>query len=316
MLRKEWKFLKKAVVIGGDYIGIEVAEAFAKKGIDVTLVDLVDRVLNTYLDKEFTGVLEENSQKHGLKLRLGESVKGFKGECGKVTAVITDKGEIPCDTAIVFVGVKPNTGWLKGSIEMDERGFVKVDEYLRTSLKDVWAGGDATYVPYAPTGGKAPIALATMARRQGVVAALNSMGGEIKVSEMNGTSSLELFDYKFSSTGLRSQNQDLYNGKVASKYVEERIFPKFMRKDEIARMKIFFDEESHVILGGQLMSTYDISQAINVISLAISNNMTLEELALLDFFYQPGFDKPWNFINVLAMAALDFKFGGADKILF
>ena len=103
---------KKAVVVGGGYIGLEVAESYAKHGIDVTIVDFAPRILNTYLDQELTDILTEEGAKHNLKVRGGEKVLSFKGENGKVTSVVTDKGEYEADTVIVSVGVRPDASWL------------------------------------------------------------------------------------------------------------------------------------------------------------------------------------------------------------
>ncbi|GAB7568511.1 FAD-dependent oxidoreductase [Gemella sp. Musashino-2025] len=308
---------KKAVVVGGGYIGLEVAESYAKAGIEVTIVDFAPRILNTYLDKELTDILTAEGEKHNLTIRGEEKVLSFKGENGKVRSVVTDKGKYPADTVIISVGVRPDASWLGGELELTERGFVVTDEYLETSAKDVFAGGDSTLLPYSPTGGKLPIALATLARRQGVVAALNALGKKVKMPAVNGTSALSFFDYNFVSTGLSSKGINLYNGNIASKYVKEKLYPDFMRKENnLIHMKIYYDNDTHRILGAQLMSKHDITDGIAAISIAISSNWTLEELALADIFFQPEFDRPWHYINVLAMAALDYKWGGADKLLF
>ncbi len=308
---------KKAVVVGGGYIGLEVAESYAKKGIDVTIVDFAPRILNTYLDQELTDILTNEGNRYNLKVRGGEKVLSFKGENGQVTAVVTDKAEYEADTVIISVGVRPDASWLKGELETTERGFVITNEYLETSAKDVYAGGDSTLLPYAPTGGKIPIALATLARRQGIVAALNAMGQKVKMPEVNGTSALSFFDYNFVSTGLSQNSISLYEGNIASKYIEEKLYPDFMRKENnLIHMKIYYDVDTHRILGAQLMSKRDISSGIAALSIAISSKWTLEQLAFADIFFQPEFDRPWHYINVLAMAALDFKLGGADKLLF
>lgn len=310
------KDAKKAIVIGAGFIGMEVAEAYQEKGLDVTVIDMADRILNTYLDREFTDVLEDHARSKGMNFALGEGVKAFEGKDGKVEKVITDKGEYPADAVVVAVGVKPDTSWLEGILEIDDKGFLVTNEYLETSEKDIYAGGDSTLVPFAPTGEKVNIGLATLARRQGIVAALNAMGGRVKMPEVTGTGALSLFDYKFVSTGIKDLNVDSYKGEVASKFVKEKIYPDFMRKDEEVLMKIHYDKESHRILGAQLMSTVDVTDAIAALSMAITAKWTLEDLALLDIHFQPRFDRPWHFINVLAMAALDYKLGGADKLLF
>ena len=312
------KTAKTAVVVGGGYIGLEVAEALALEGIETTIVDLADRILNTYLDTEFTDILTEHARQKGVKFVGSERVEKFTGnEAGHVQSVVTDKGEYAADLVVLSMGVKPDAGWLKDTLKMDDHGYIEVDEYLQTSAEDVYAGGDSTYIPYGPTGKPFPIALATMARRQGVVAAMNALGHTMKMPSMNGTSALRYFDYNFVTTGLSSSNADQYDGEVASTYVVEKRYPDFMRQeDNEIMMKIFYDAKSHRILGGQLMSKHDVSDGIVALSIAISSEWTLEQLALADIHFQPNFDRPWHYLNVLAMSALDWPFSGADKLLF
>lgn len=307
---------KKAVVIGCGYIGIEAAEAYGKAGIDTTVIDAADRILPTYLDSEFTDVLTKNFEANGVKVRTAEFVQEIKGENGKVTAVVTNKAEYEADTVIIAVGVTPNTTWLSGIVDLDDRGFVNVDEHMQTSTKDIYAAGDATLIPYGPTGGKVNIALATNARRQAVVAARHALGDETaRIKAVNGTSALSLFDYKYASTGIGQNNAGSVEGDVKSTYVEEKILPDFMHKDDKVMMKIYYTADEGRILGAQLMSTYDVTAAINTISTAITAKWTLADLADADYFFQPGFDRPWNYLNVLAMTARGELYG-ADKMIF
>lgn len=314
-IKERMKKAKKAVVVGGGYIGIEVAEAFAKAGIETTVVDTLDRVLATYLDTEFTDTLEAHMEQKGLKVRTGEMVKDIQDDKGAVAKVITDKGEYEADTVIMAVGVRPNTKWLQGIVELNEDGTVVIDDYMETSQKDIFAAGDATKVPFAPSNGSKLIALASNARRQGVIAAKNIMEKEVKMPAVSGTSGLSLFDYNFASTGVKDCDSDTIEAEVASTYVEERIRPAFMGDEDSVLMKIHFEKDSHRIVGAQLMSTYDITAAINTLSVCISAEWTLEQLALADFFFQPGYNRPWNFLNVLAQEALGETFG-SDKMLF
>ncbi|MCJ1655490.1 FAD-dependent oxidoreductase [Staphylococcus sp. NRL 16/872] len=307
---------KKAVVVGGGYIGIEAAEAFAKAGIETTIVDIADRILSTYLDKEFTDILEGNSEKHGLYFKGGETVQSLSGDNdSNVTKVVTDKTEYEADTVLFAVGVAPATEWLDGKIDLGKKGIINIDHQQRTSAKDVYAGGDATLIPFAPIEEDRYIALATNSRRQGVVAAKNMAGKDMTMPRVSGTSGLQLFDYKFGQTGVHGSEADSYDGSLGQKYVEELIHPKFRQDDTTIHMKVIYDEDSHKILGGQVMSTENVTDAINVISVAISAGFTLEQLAVQDFFFQPDYDRPWHYLNVLAQQALDDTFG-SDKMLF
>lgn len=315
-IKKRMPQAKKAVVVGGGYIGIEAAEAFAKAGIETTIVDIADRILNTYLDQEFTDILQQNSEKHDLYFKGGETVQSLSGDDnGNVTKVVTDKNEYEADTVLFAVGVTPATEWLDGKIELGEKGIINIDHQQQTSAKDVYAGGDATLVPFAPVEEDRYIALATNSRRQGVVAAKNMTGKNMTMPRVSGTSGLQLFDYKFGQTGVHGTEVDSYDGNLGQKYVEELIHPKFMQDETTIHMKIIYDEDSHQILGGQVMSTEDVTASINTISMAISAGYTLEQLAVQDFFFQPDYDRPWNYLNVLAQQALGDTFG-SDKMLF
>lgn len=307
---------KKVIVIGGGYIGVEVAEAYVRNGQDVTLIDAIDRFLPTYLDEEFYSTLIEEAKEKGLEFKGNEFVQEVKGEDGVVTGVVTDQGEYEADTVVMAVGVRPDTDWLKGTLDLDEKGFVVVNDYLETSAEDVYAGGDATYIRFNPTGKEACIGLATNARKQGVTAAKNALGDNVEAPGVNGTSGLAFFDLKFATTGLKDSTIDTYDGEVKTYYCEEKVRPSFMRDGDITvEMKIFFDAETEVILGAQFLSTEDITQAANTLSLAITAKMTLTDLAQADFFFQPGFSRPWNFLNVLAMRAQG-KTYGSTKMLF
>ncbi|WP_183081219.1 FAD-dependent oxidoreductase, partial [Listeria monocytogenes] len=191
--------------------------------------------------------------------------------------------------------------WLKDTLTLDGRGFVEVNEHMETSVKDVYAAGDATAIPFAPTNDKAYIALATNARRQGVIMARHASGdADAKIGRVNGTSGLAVFDYKFATTGIKDANANSYQGNVKSVYKEDLIRPSFMHDEEKVLMKLHYDADNGRILGAQLMSTYDILQAINAVSVAIEAEWTVDQLAQADFFFQPEFSRPWNFLNVLA----------------
>lgn len=314
-IKERMETAKKVVVIGAGYIGFEAAESFARKGIDTKLVEFKDHILPTYLDKEITDVLEENAQKHGLDIHTGEGVKEIIGENGKVSKVVTDKGEYEADTVVIALGIKPNTDWLRDAIDVDDRGFVAIDEYTETSAKDVFAGGDATFIPYGPDHSKKSIALATNARKQAVVSVKNAEEKTVKQGEINGTSALPVFDYTIATTGLNDSTAEASDLDFASHYYEEKLLPDFRGEEHTVHMKITYEKDSHRILGGQLASTADISHAINTLSIAIASEWTLEQLATADFFFQPSYDRPWHFLNVLAQQALNDAYG-SDQMIF
>lgn len=295
------------VVIGAGYIGVEAAEVFAKAGKHVTLVDMIARPLGVYLDAEFTDVLTDTMKAHNIYPATGQMVKEFAGQDGRVTKVVTDQGTYPADLVIQTAGIKANTGWLKGVVDLDEKGLVKINDHLETSTPDIYAVGDATKVPFAPTGDLEQIALATNARRQGRIAAMNLLGKKTTMPAVSGSSALSVFDYHFASTGIKEGTADKYGVKTASVFVTDSTQPPFVPTEAgntQVDFKLTYDPESHRVLGAQIMSKRDVTANINAISLAIQGKMTLEDLAYADFFFQPGFDRPWNVMNVAAQKAL------------
>lgn len=298
--------IQNVVVVGGGYIGIEAAEAFAKAGKKVTLVDIITRPLGVYLDKEFTDILEKEMTDNGMTLAMEEKVVEFVGEDGKVNKVVTDKGEYPAEMVVMSAGVRPNTAWLKDAVDMHPNGMIKTDEYMRTSVEDVFAVGDATLIQYNPGQTSVNIALATNARRQGRYAVKNLEEAKYPFPGVQGSSALRVFDYKFASTGLNDQMADRLKIKTKSVLLDQETLMDFVPADMKERMlfKLVYDPETHSILGAQIMSKKDLTANINAISIAIQTKFTIEQLAYADFFFQPEFDTPWNLLNMAGLKAL------------
>lgn len=299
--------VQNVAVIGAGYIGVEAAEVFAKAGKHVTLIDIIPRALGLYLDQEFTDILTDTMKAHDIYPATGQSVSQFTGKDGKVTGVQTDQGDYPADLVVVTAGIRPATEWLKNTLTLDQKGLITVDDHQQTSAPDVYAVGDATLVPYAPTDGQLRIALATVARRQGRIAAKNILGEPTKMPAVSGASALSVFDYHFASVGVKAGTADALGVTAKSTFVTDTAQPAFVPVEAgntPVYFKLTYAPDSKRILGAQIMSKRDVTANINAISLAIQGKMTLDDLAYADFFFQPGFDRPWNIMNVAAQAAL------------
>ena len=296
--------VKNVVVIGSGYIGIEAAEVFAKAGKSVEVLDMLPRPLATYLDKELTDVIEPELTQNNVHVHGDQLVQEYLGE-NAVTGVKTDKGEYPADLVIVAAGVKPNTAWLKGELAMYPNGIVKTDNFMRSSADDVFVVGDATLLKYNPGNTLLNVALATNARKQGRFAVKNLEAPLHPFPGVQGTSALSVFDYKFASSGLNATNAQKLGKQVRSVVVEDDFRMDFVPKEENAHVwfKLTYDPDTKAILGGQILSKHDLTAYINVISLAIKTKQTIYDLAYEDFFFQPGFDKPWNILNLAGLAA-------------
>lgn len=299
------KHAQKIAIVGAGYIGIELVEAFVESGKEVTLIDGLDRILNKYLDKNLTDILETELKERGVNLALNESVSEFKADDqGNVQQVITEKGSYEADMVIMCVGFRPNTDLLKGKVEMLSNGALIVDEYMRTSNPNILAAGDSTVVHYNPSNLKQYIPLATNAVRQGMLVGQNLTEERMAYRGTQGTSGLYLFGWNIGSTGVTKTSAALNNLEVRAVVFEDNYRPEFMPTTEKIYMQLVYEVDTHRIVGGQLMSKYDVTQSANTLSLAIQNKMTVEDLATADFFFQPHFDRPWNYLNLLAQAAL------------
>ncbi len=297
---------KRIAVVGGGYIGIELVEAFVESGKEVTLIDGLDRILNKYLDPEFTDVLENDLRERGVNIALNQTVNKFVAdETGQVKTVVTSNGEYEADMVILCVGFRPSNELIKDKVETLPNGAIKVNDYMQTSRPEIYAAGDNVAVHYNPNGEHAYIPLATNAVRMGSLVGKNILENKVKYRGTQGTSGLYLFGYNIGSTGVTVNSAPAFGLEVDSVIVEDNYRPEFMPTTEKVLMKLVWEKGTGRIVGGQVLSKYDITQSANTLSLAVQNKMTIEDLAYVDFFFQPHFDRPWNYLNLLAQAALD-----------
>ena len=295
---------KNIVVIGAGYIGVELAEAFELKNKNVTLIDSQDRIMAKYLDKDFTDVAEAEFTKRGVKLALDQTVQKFEGN-RKVSRVITDKNEYEADLVVLCIGFAPNTNLIKGKLDTHPNGAIIIDEYMRTSKEDVFAAGDCCVVRFNPANENRYIPLATNAVRMGTLVARNLVKPTLKYMGTQGTSGIKIYDLSIASTGLTEEvARSTTSLNVASVTAIDNYRPEFMPTFEEAKLKLVYDKDTRKIIGGQIISKIDLTQYMNTLSVVIQNEMTIEELAITDFFFQPHFNKPWSLLNTVALMAL------------
>lgn len=298
---EKYKDAKNIVVVGAGYIGIELVEAFEMVGKNVTLIDTMDRVLSKYLDKEYTDLVEKSLVEHNIKLALDQSVTRFEGKDGKVSKVITTKGEYDADIVIQCIGFRPNTDLLRGKVDMLNNGAIIVDQYMRTSHQDVFAAGDCCAVRYNPTEKHNYIPLATNAVRMGTLAARNLEKTRTEYLGTQGTSGIKIYEYNIAATGLTEAGaRDAgFEAEVIS--ITDNYRPEFMPTYDSAILKLVYEKNSKRLMGAQILSKADLTQMMNTVSVCIQNKMTIDQLAFLDFFFQPHYNKPWNLLNLAAL---------------
>lgn len=295
--------IKTIAVVGAGYIGVELAEAFERHNKKVIVVDIANTSLSSYYDPEFSALMDKNLSDHGIKLAFGETVKEIKGN-GKVEAIVTDKNEYQCDMVILAIGFRPNTELGKDYLEIMSNGAYIVDETQQTSKKDVYAIGDCATVLFNSTGEKSYIALATNAVRSGIIAAYNACGKKLETIGVQGSNAISIYDLKLVSTGLSEQKAKQLGMDVLSTSFEDLQKATFIETtNPKVNIKIVYDAKTRVILGAQMASTYDMSMGIHMFSLAIQEKVTIDKLKLLDIFFLPHFNQPYNYITMAALSA-------------
>lgn len=290
---------KNIVIIGAGFIGVEAIEACKKLNKNVTVFQLEDRILNAVFDKELTDVLEEEIKSHNVDLRLSEAVSELVGK-DKVEAVVTNKGEtIPADVVIIATGVRPNTEFLKDSgADMLPNGALIVDEYGKTSIEDVYAAGDCATVKNIISGKDMYVPLATGANKLGRIVGENLAGKNSVYPGSLTSSCIKVMNMEAASTGLtEAQAEKLglnYKAKFITDFNQTTYYP---GRDKIY-VKLVYDADTKVILGGQVAGFKDAVQRCNVIAAAIMGKMTTEQLGMLDLCYAPPFSRTWDVLNV------------------
>ncbi|MCO0832318.1 FAD-dependent oxidoreductase [Fructobacillus sp. W13] len=301
-LKKVTPEIKSAIVIGAGYIGAELAEQLSVNGKKVTLIDGLDRVLAKNTSEEFSSVFQEAYEKNGVQLELNQMVSSFEDTENGVK-VKTDKGEYEADIAILGIGFLPNTGLFQGQVDMLKNGAIETNEYMETSVPGVFAAGDAATVFYNPTQKYDYIPLATNAVRQGVLVGKNIEKNTVAYQGTQATSAVELYELAYAATGLTKESAAIKGVDAESVTIEEDYRPDFMLTTTPVKASLTWEKGTRRIVGGAFMSKHDISQAANVVSLAIENKMTIDQLAMTDFFFQPNFGQPINYVSSVAMAA-------------
>ena len=277
-----------------------------KKG---TLKDAKDRVVANYFDDELCYELENAMNKNGVSLHLGAGVRGFeKNKAEFVTGVKTDAGIIKADMVIVSVGARPNTQLLPNATKI-ANGAIIVDEYMKSSIPDVYVIGDSAAIFNTASKTFDNVALATNAVKGGIVSASNINGIEIaKLKSVVGTNAIHIFGENLSSTGINEKRcQDL---KIDYKVVQwtDNDRPEFMNEFNKVTIRLIYEKNTLRLIGAQIhsRSTKDTHmESINMLALAIQKNMTIIDILTTDVFFLPHYNKPFNFIVSAILKALD-----------
>ncbi len=297
---------KRIAVVGGGYIGVEIASSFAQQGHhDVLLVNGRHGLLSHYVDRGLAGVIGDDLRAHGVDLHDGEHVLEFDGDEDGQVFIRTDKGEIETDIVILCVGFQPMTELMAGKVDLDRSQAIIVNDEMQTSDPDIYAAGDSTVVRFNPTGQFAYAPLATNAVRQGKIAGANIVQpGSIQYMGTQSTSALSILEHNMATSGLTYARARKYFDDVEYVEFKDNYRPEFMPTTTTIDGTLVFRRSNRQILGGQFYSKLDISMCANLISVMIQNKNTVDDLGYVDMLFNPNFDRPWNFMNLLGQAAM------------
>jgi len=294
---------KRAVIVGGGYIGMEMSESLRNRGLHVTVIEKMDRVLGS-MDSDITQVVESKLKEMGVELRKETSVESFIGD-GKVEKVVTDKGEFPADFVILAVGVRPNTELAeKAGIAMGVRGAIQIDNHLRTNKKDVYAAGDCAEAIHLVTGKKTYIPLGSTANKQGRVAGENAGGKDSTFEGVVGTAVTKIFDLEVARTGLTSLDAKREGLKYFSTTIRNRSRASAYPSGKPIVVTYVVEKGRGRLLGAQMAGEEGVAHRIDTLATALYHNATVEDVARLDLAYAPPFATVWDPILIAANVAL------------
>jgi len=308
----------RAVIIGGGYIGLEMAEQLVRHGgLSVTVVEALPQVMAP-LDPEMAAWLHAELRQNGVELHLGDGVAAFEaprpGEQARASVVVLKSGKrLPADTVILGLGVRPETSLARNAgLEIGQLGGVRVNEHLQTSDPNIWAVGDAVEVRDAVTGQCALIPLAGPANRQGRIAADNILGRPSRYEGTWGTAILRLFNLTVGCTGASEKTLRKLNIPYRALHLHPNSHAGYYPGAEPIALKILFAPDGGCLLGAQAIGHDGVDKRIDVLATALKGHMTVHDLAELELAYAPPYGSAKDPVNLAGMAAQNMLAGDVE----
>ncbi|GAE33619.1 FAD-dependent oxidoreductase [Halalkalibacter akibai] len=298
-LMNDLKDVSRVVVVGGGYIGLEMAENFVKLGKEVTMIERGERVAKIF-DEELSDKIHKEAEKHGITLRFNESVESFSGD-GRVQEVITDKGSIETDLVVIAIGVTPNTKFLKGTgLHLFSNGAIKVNAFMKTNIENIWAAGDCATQYHRIKERDDYIPLGTHANKQGRLAGRSMIGKPRAFQGIVGTSIIKFFNLTLARTGLSEAEikAEGYPFRTIAASIPHiaGYYPEPKRMD----IRLSYHAETEQLLGGQIIGEAGVDKRIDVLATALYHRMRVSELEDLDLAYAPPYNGVWDPVQQVA----------------
>ena len=305
---------ESAVVVGGGFIGLEMAENLVRRGVKTTIVEMLDQVM-TPLDYEMAGIVHAHLKRKGVICELGNGVESFSKKGDRII-VSTNKGkDIECDIVILAIGIRPENRLAReANLEIGERGGIKVDATMRTSDPDIYAVGDAVEMKDFVTGLPTMTALAGPANKQGRIAADNALGRKSMFKGTLGSTVVKVFDLTVASTGASEKVLKHNNIPCLASYTHSGSHASYYPGATMMAIKLVFSPSSGKILGAQIVGMKGVDKRIDILATAIRGAMTVYDLEELELAYAPPYSSAKDPINIAGFVAANILKGDVENI--
>jgi NADPH-dependent 2,4-dienoyl-CoA reductase/sulfur reductase-like enzyme len=291
---------RRAVIVGGGYIGLEMAEALCIRGLEVTLVDSGPQPMRQ-LDPDMGALVADALRRVGVTVHQNEPVEAFVSARGRVEAVVTRERTIPTDLVVLGLGVRPNVGLAEqAEIPLGPSGGIATDRRMRTRVEGVWAGGDCVESFHLVSRRPVVVALGTHANKQGRVAGINIGGGYATFPGVLGTAITKICGVEVACTGLNEREAQEAGFECSCTVVESTTRAGYYPGAKPMRAKVIAEKRSGRFLGAQIVGEEGAAKRIDVLAVALHSNMTVEEMTSLDLAYAPPFSPVWDPVLIAA----------------
>ena len=289
---------KSAVLAGGGFIGLELAENLRELGMDVTIVQRPKQLMNPF-DADMASMIHSEMRKHGVKLALGYTVEGFEERNGGVDVLLKDNAPLHADMVVLAIGVTPDTALAReAGLELGIKGSIVVNDRMETSVPDIYAAGDAVQVKHYVTGEDALISLAGPANKQGRIIADNICGGDSRYLGSQGSSVIKVFDMTAATTGINETNALKTGLDVDTVILSPMSHAGYYPGGKVMTMKVVFEKGTYRLLGAQIVGYDGVDKRIDVLATAIHAGLKATQLKDLDLAYAPPYSSAKDPVNM------------------
>ena len=289
---------KSAVLAGGGFIGLELAENLRELGMDVTIVQRPKQLMNPF-DADMASMIHGEMRKHGVKMALGYTVEGFEERNGGVDVLLKDNAPLHADMVVLAIGVTPDTALAReAGLELGIKGSIVVNDRMETSVPDIYAAGDAVQVKHYVTGEDALISLAGPANKQGRIIADNICGGDSRYLGSQGSSVIKVFDMTAATTGINETNARKAGLDVDTVILSPMSHAGYYPGGKVMTMKVVFEKGTYRLLGAQIVGYDGVDKRIDVLATAIHAGLKATQLKDLDLAYAPPYSSAKDPVNM------------------